>query len=110
MYSSCDATDKWAWTRNGSLKFKNKYCLKPVRGWSNPQNNVNLVLDSVCDRSQNLFKFVPSKYIATLPTVTSNVNRVCQRSAESREFSPRVSSHKEVDRVGRINTDREVKS
>ena len=62
MYTNCDAADKWSWTAKGSLKFKNQFCLKPKTGYSNPGNNIRLVLDSNCDRSQNFFKFVASKY------------------------------------------------
>ncbi|CAB4026654.1 MAM and LDL-receptor class A domain-containing 2-like, partial [Paramuricea clavata] len=61
VHSNCDLTDKWSWTAKGSLKFKNKYCLKPETGWSNPGNNIKLVIDSACDNSQNFFKFVPTR-------------------------------------------------
>ena len=77
VFSNCDRTDKWSWTAQGSLKFKNKYCLKPKSGWTNPLDNVNLVLSSACE-SQNFFEFVPSKYLSVLYiTELSYVN--CQR-------------------------------
>ena len=76
VYSNCDGTDKWSWTAKGSLKFKNKYCLKPETGWSSPGNNIKLVIDSACDKPQNFFKFVPSKYRSVLyVTRPSQVNR-----------------------------------
>ena len=36
--------------------------MKPKTGWANPGDDVKLVLDEVCDRPQNFFKFIPSKY------------------------------------------------
>jgi hypothetical protein len=71
VFSSCDATDTWSWTAQGSLQYKKKMCLKP-------KNGVELVLDSVCDERQNFFEFVPSKYLSVLYiTGLSYVN--CQR-------------------------------
>ncbi|CAB4045387.1 MAM and LDL-receptor class A domain-containing 2-like, partial [Paramuricea clavata] len=57
VFSSCDATDTWNWTAQGSLQYKKKMCLKPeTRG----VNREWLVLDSVCDERQNVFEFVPT--------------------------------------------------
>ena len=61
LYGSCDATDKWSLTSKGSLQYKKNYCLRPQSGWSNPGNDVILVLGSRCDTTQNFFKFVPSE-------------------------------------------------
>ena len=36
--------------------------MKPATGWANSGDDVKLVLDQFCDRSQNFFKFIPSKY------------------------------------------------
>ena len=63
VYDNCDPSDTWSWTPKGSLKYKNKWCIKPASGYSNPGNSVNLLLDSTCDQSQNFFKFVASKYL-----------------------------------------------
>ena len=64
MFDSCDPSETWDWTAKGSLRYKKKYCVRPETGWANPANDVKLVLDQDCDRSQNFFKFVPSKYEA----------------------------------------------
>jgi hypothetical protein len=78
VFSSCDATDRWSWTAQGSQQYKKKMCLKPETGGASPGNDVKLVLDSVCDERQNFFEFVPSKYLSVLYiTGLSHVN--CQR-------------------------------
>ena len=79
LFSSCDATDTWSWTAQGSLQYKKKMCLKPETGGGNPRNHIELVLDSVCDERQNFFEFVStSKYLSVLYiTGLSHVN--CQR-------------------------------
>jgi hypothetical protein len=78
LFSSCNATDTWSWTAQGSLQYKKKMCLRPETGGENPRNDVYLVLDSVCDEQQNVFEFVPSKYLSMLYiTGLSHVN--CQR-------------------------------
>ena len=62
VYDNCDAADTWSWTAKGSLKYKNKWCIKPKEGGIKPGWNTKLVLDSTCDHDQNFFKFIPSMY------------------------------------------------
>ena len=73
VYDNCEPTDTWSWTAEGSLKYKNKWCIKPKTGWENPENNVNIVLDSTCDHAQNFFKFIPSKYCSVFYTTVKFV-------------------------------------
>ena len=78
VFSSCDVTDTWSWTAQGSLQYKKKMCLRPKTGGDEPRNGVELVLGLVCDERQNFFEFVPSKYLSVLYiTGLSHVN--CQR-------------------------------
>jgi hypothetical protein len=76
VFSSCDATDTWSWTAQGSLQYKKKMCLKPETGGANPRNDVKLVLDSVCDERKNFLQFVPSKWFIQLDYLTC---MICQR-------------------------------
>jgi hypothetical protein len=62
VFSTCNVTDKWSWTSNGSLQYKQGMCLKPETGGATPDNSVMLVLDSACNEAQNFFEFSPSKY------------------------------------------------
>ncbi|CAB4033342.1 Hypothetical predicted protein, partial [Paramuricea clavata] len=72
IFSSCDATDTWSWTAQGSLQYKKKMCLQP-RGAQGIY--IKLVLDSICDQPQNVFEFVPSTYLSVLYiTGLSHVN------------------------------------
>ena len=75
VFSSCDATDTWSWTAQGSLQYKKKMCLKPETGGAHPRNHVDFVLDSVCDERQNYLEFMRSKYLSVLyVTGLSHVN------------------------------------
>ena len=69
VFSSCDATDTWSWTAQGSLQYKKKMCLKPETVL-NPRSGIKLVLDSICDERQNVLQFVPSKYLSVLYNIT----------------------------------------
>ena len=62
VFSTCNETDTWSWTAEGSLQYKQKMCLKPKTGGANPDNGVIIVLGSACNDSQNMFEFVPSEY------------------------------------------------
>ena len=62
VFSTCDATDKWNWTVQGSLQYKKQMCLTPKTGGIDPDDNIVLVLGSVCNESKNFFRFAPSKY------------------------------------------------
>ena len=33
VYDNCDAADTWSWTTEGSLIYKNKWCIKPATEW-----------------------------------------------------------------------------
>jgi hypothetical protein len=93
LFSSCDATDTWTWTAQGSLQYKKKMCLKPETGGAHPRNHVELALDSVCDERQNFFEFVPSKYLSVLYITGSpelskgKVKRVGNLYARGKRFS-----------------------
>ena len=63
VFSTCDATDQWSWTAQGSLQYKKKMCLVPKTGRIDPVDNIVLMLGSACNESKNFFKFVPSKYL-----------------------------------------------
>ena len=78
VFRSCDATDTWSWTAQGSLQYKKKMCLKPKTGGEDPSSGTKLVLDSVCDEQQNVFEFVPSKYLSVL-YITGLFHVNCQR-------------------------------
>ena len=62
VFCACDAVDKWNWTGTGSLQYNEEMCAKPETGGSYPDNDVILVINSTCNKSENSLKFLPSKY------------------------------------------------
>ena len=81
VYSTCNATDTWSWTAEGSLQYRNQMCLKPKNG-ENPNNDEKLVLSSLCNHTQNFFKFVPSKYVCICCQLnrTKDICALCSRT------------------------------
>ena len=68
-------------------------CLKPKTEGEHPRNNVELVLDSVCDERQNFFEFVLSEYLSVLYITGSpelskgKLKRVGNLYAKGKRFS-----------------------
>ncbi|XP_028407490.1 MAM and LDL-receptor class A domain-containing protein 1-like [Dendronephthya gigantea] len=58
LYRNCTKTDKWSWTKSGSLQYQKKMCLTAKNGVHHVDGEI-LVLSSVCDQLQNFIKFVP---------------------------------------------------